>query len=606
MLTLLATLMAGAGLVLAALAAYVAWRRGTAHGLEPGGAARRRGVVGDRVRRGALRRRLAMVRSRWGDLKYVGIVTLAPAWLVFVLQYTGRGQLVTRRLVALLAIPPIAALARPRGAGHARPRALLPPRRPATHDLPDVQSGPVFWAIFAYNNLLLVGATVLFVASMVRLARTYRRMALVLLCSALLPWAANVLHNLEVGWFALIDLTPFAFTVTGGLLVWGLFEERLVDLAPLARSAVVESMADAVFVLDAFERVVDVNPAAVALAGRTRWAAHRKAGARPDGHLGDRRGRPGRARAGRRRRRPAEDLRRQPAAAHRHRGPHGRGARRAPRGDRPGPRPAAPPAGPGRPLPGRRRPAGQHGADEAAGRPGVLARQPLRPGGRRRRDRRRLPRRVPAGRARRGPSCSATSAARAPRRPPSARRPATRCAPWPARPCRPRRRCARSTPCCRRRPSRNATARSCTGTCGHRTTTTSPTPRCASPSPSRATTGRWSCGRTARSRRSARSAPRSGSSTTPSCTTPRSSSRPARCCASSPTAWWRRVAAGTSSAPSGSAELLRAHGDLSADGMAGAVLDAVRAFHGEELGDDLAMLVVRYDGGVGTAPSATS
>ena len=32
MLILLATLMAGAGLVLAALAAYVAWRRGTAMG----------------------------------------------------------------------------------------------------------------------------------------------------------------------------------------------------------------------------------------------------------------------------------------------------------------------------------------------------------------------------------------------------------------------------------------------------------------------------------------------------------------------------------------------------------------------------------------------
>ena len=52
-------------------------------------------------------------------------------------------------------------------------------------------------------------------------------------------------------------------------------------------------------------------------------------------------------------------------------------------------------------------------------------------------------------------------------------------------------------------------------------------------------------------------------------------------------------------------ELLRAHGDLSADGMAGAVLDAVRAFHGEELGDDLAMLVVRYDGGVVTTAPAT-
>ena len=267
-LTLLATLMAGAGLVLAALAAYVAWRRGTAMGWSLAvllvavawwGTAYAVELSADSL----------AVRSRWGDLKYVGIVTLAPAWLVFVLQYTGRGQLVTRRLVALLAIPPIAALAvLALPATHDLVRSYS--ATPGAQDLPNVRSGPVFWAIFAYNNLLLVGATVLFVASMVRLARTYRRMAMVLLASALLPWAANILHNLEVGRFALIDLTPFAFILTGGLLVWGLFEERLVDLAPLARSAVVESMGDAVFVLDAFERVVDVNPAAVALAGRTR------------------------------------------------------------------------------------------------------------------------------------------------------------------------------------------------------------------------------------------------------------------------------------------------------------------------------------------------
>lgn len=268
MLTLLATLMAGAGLVLAALAAYVAWRRGTAMGWSLAvllvavawwGTAYAVELSADSW----------AVRSRWGDLKYVGIVTLAPAWLVFVLQYTGRGRLVTRRLVALLAIPPVAALAvLAVPATHDLVRSYS--ATPGANELPDVDSGPVFWAIFAYNNLLLVAATVLFVASMVRLARTYRRMAVVLLCSALLPWAANILHNLEVGWFARIDLTPFAFILTGGLLVWGLFEERLVDLAPLARSAVVDSMADAVFVLDAFERVVDVNPAAVALAGRTR------------------------------------------------------------------------------------------------------------------------------------------------------------------------------------------------------------------------------------------------------------------------------------------------------------------------------------------------
>ena len=54
--------------------------------------------------------------------------------------------------------------------------------------------------------------------------------------------------------------------------MWGLFHERLVDLAPLARSVVLDSMADAVFVLDPFGRIVDVNPAAVDLTVATRGA----------------------------------------------------------------------------------------------------------------------------------------------------------------------------------------------------------------------------------------------------------------------------------------------------------------------------------------------
>ena len=54
----------------------------------------------------------------------------------------------------------------------------------------------------------------------------------------------------------------------------------------------------------------------------------------------------------------------------------------------------------------------------------------------------------------------------------------------------------------------------------------------------------------------------------------------------------------------GVAEVMRKHRDLSADDLAGEVLDAVRAFHGdEELADDLAMLVVRYDGSGGRLPT---
>jgi PAS domain S-box-containing protein len=208
-------------------------------------------------------------RLRWGDWKYVGICVLPPAWLTFCLQYTGRAHRVTWRLLALLAVEPVVLL------------ALL--ASPATHDLvryyppsaaddviPVVATGPLFWVHLVYVNIILIGATTLFVVRMVRVSRLYRRVAVALVAAALLPWAANLLHNFAVGPFARVDLTPTAFVVTGAVLVWGLHRERLVNLTPLARGMVVENMADAVIVLDAFGRVLDANPAAASLLGRRR------------------------------------------------------------------------------------------------------------------------------------------------------------------------------------------------------------------------------------------------------------------------------------------------------------------------------------------------
>src|ERR671921_1223329 len=46
-------------------------------------------------------------KSRWGDLKYLGIVAVAPAWSAFVLQYTGRERFLTRRVLWLLVLEPV-------------------------------------------------------------------------------------------------------------------------------------------------------------------------------------------------------------------------------------------------------------------------------------------------------------------------------------------------------------------------------------------------------------------------------------------------------------------------------------------------------------------
>jgi diguanylate cyclase (GGDEF)-like protein/PAS domain S-box-containing protein len=204
-------------------------------------------------------------KQLWGNLKYLGIGLLPPAWLAFTLQYTGRIRWLTRRLFVLLAVEPVAIL------------ALL--TIPVTQDLvhvyppaagqrfPVVAFGPVGWVNVFYSYGLVVFSTGLFVKTLAAIARPYRKQARALIGALLVPFVFNVLYNFNVGPFGRVDLTSFTFFIAVVVLVWGIFRLRLLDILPVARSRIVETMLDGVIVLDAYQRIVDLNPAAQRILG---------------------------------------------------------------------------------------------------------------------------------------------------------------------------------------------------------------------------------------------------------------------------------------------------------------------------------------------------
>ena len=83
-----------------------------------------------------------------------------------------------------------------------------------------------------------------------------------LLIGVLAPWVGNALYILRLSPFPNLDLTPFAFTLTGLGISWSLFHFRLLDIVPAAHKTIFESMNDVVIVMDAQNRIVDLNPAA--------------------------------------------------------------------------------------------------------------------------------------------------------------------------------------------------------------------------------------------------------------------------------------------------------------------------------------------------------
>jgi PAS domain S-box-containing protein len=102
---------------------------------------------------------------------------------------------------------------------------------------------------------------------MLRKPDIYRGQMVTLLIGALAPWIGN---GLFLAGFSPIDLTPFAFSISGLTLAWGLFRFQLLDIVPIARDLVMESINDGVLVLDAQNRIVDLNAAVRRIIGEER------------------------------------------------------------------------------------------------------------------------------------------------------------------------------------------------------------------------------------------------------------------------------------------------------------------------------------------------
>jgi PAS domain S-box-containing protein len=84
-----------------------------------------------------------------------------------------------------------------------------------------------------------------------------------MLAGTFAPWIGNALYVTGLSPFPNLDLTPFAFTLTGLAATWGLFRFQFMDVVPIARDTVIEGMRDGVLVLDKQNRIVDINPIAI-------------------------------------------------------------------------------------------------------------------------------------------------------------------------------------------------------------------------------------------------------------------------------------------------------------------------------------------------------
>jgi PAS domain S-box-containing protein len=257
----------GLGTLLSLVLAAYGWRR---RRLVPGGAAFCVFNLGVAVWTGVY---LVELHARgpaavfWANTAYFGIVLVPASWLVFALRDSGHSARVTRRLLALLCVEPVATV-------------FLAWTNPWHHWFrgsdqvePTWEPAFAFWVHVAYSYALVLVGTV----AIARRARggpqPERGQAATLLIAAFAPWVANAIYLSGLSPFGNLDLSPFGFVLTSLAVAWVLFrdlEQRLVAAEKRFR-AVIDHAIDAIEVIDPETgRFLDVNERACAARGYSR------------------------------------------------------------------------------------------------------------------------------------------------------------------------------------------------------------------------------------------------------------------------------------------------------------------------------------------------
>ncbi|WP_123537489.1 histidine kinase N-terminal 7TM domain-containing protein [Halosimplex salinum] len=251
------------------VAALIAWRNREENGGKPLVALlAAAGVWAGSSLLGTLRpgTRVAVVSEQ---LVLTSVLVLVPSLLVFAFEYTGRGEYVTRRALALLSVQPAVM-----GAliwTNERHGLVWSTVETTVVGVDDgglngvtVTVGPAFQIHTIYSYLLLASAVVLIVVFALRSRYLYQRQVAAVVVATLVPWAANVVSMLSDLPF---DPTAIAFTVTGVVFTWAVVRERFLDITPVATEVVLDTIETAVLVADERGRVVDSNESACELLG---------------------------------------------------------------------------------------------------------------------------------------------------------------------------------------------------------------------------------------------------------------------------------------------------------------------------------------------------
>ncbi len=198
----------------------------------------------------------------WANLQYVAYSLGPVAWLLTSCQFSGRTHWLKRKnVLPFLLIPAITILLVWTDPWWGLVRTGFRLDTTGPFYVLDKQYGPWFWVHFTQSYALNFLSIYLLSQALTKNNSIYRGQALFLLAGISLVVLSNLLYVLGLSPITAYDVTPIVFSISAGLMFWGIYRFDLFMLVPIAWDKVLEAMETAVVVVNNYGRVVDFNPA---------------------------------------------------------------------------------------------------------------------------------------------------------------------------------------------------------------------------------------------------------------------------------------------------------------------------------------------------------
>ncbi|MFZ4465198.1 MAG: histidine kinase dimerization/phospho-acceptor domain-containing protein, partial [Bacteroidales bacterium] len=128
--------------------------------------------------------------------------------------------------------------------------------------------GIAFWiGYMSFNYMLLAIVTLNLYDFILHRSLYYRKQGIIIIIAGFSPWTASILYLTGANPVAGLDLVPISMIISGSLFAYSIFYYRFLDLVPVARKTLVETLPDGILAIDEFDRIQEINHAAINFLG---------------------------------------------------------------------------------------------------------------------------------------------------------------------------------------------------------------------------------------------------------------------------------------------------------------------------------------------------